>query len=172
VLAGFSDAAASERSEALSERAAAVASALVVRDAEPLRERLHASLSFENTSRWLLSSTASVADSLGAFRGVQSLGTAVLSDTSARSYFHLLFEGGSYPVMYGWTGDKITTFDAEYVVPMETLFLPTGTDAFVSHDLFTGRTIEARFDTGDRPALTLSGEGTPITGTRRTGASR
>jgi CubicO group peptidase (beta-lactamase class C family) len=167
-LAGFSGSAASERSEALSERAAAVASALVARDAEPLREHLHASLSFDNTSRWLLNSTASVADSLGTFRGVRSLGTALLSDTSARSYFHLLFEGGSYPVMYGWNGDKIVTFDAEYAVPMETLFLRTGTDAFVSHDLFTGRTIEARFDPGERPTLTLSGEGTPVTGTRRT----
>jgi CubicO group peptidase (beta-lactamase class C family) len=165
VLAGTSAAAASARSEALSQRAAAVASALVARDAEPLREHLHPSLSFESTSRWLLSSTASVADSLGAFRGVQNLGTAVISDTWARSYFHLLFERGSYPVMYGWTGDKIMSFDAEYEVPMETLFLPTGTGAFVSHDLFTGRTIEARFETSERPALTLSGEGTPVTGT-------
>jgi hypothetical protein len=92
----------------------------------------------------------------------------VISDTSARSYFRLLFEGGFYPVMYGWNGDKIMTFDAEYEVPMETLFLRTGTDAFVSHDLFTGRTIQARFDTGERPTLTLLGEGTPVTGIQRT----
>jgi CubicO group peptidase (beta-lactamase class C family) len=168
VLAGATGAAASARSEALSQRAAAVASALAAGDAEPLREHLHASLSFESTGRWLMSSMATVADSLGDFRGIQNLGTAVISDTAARSYFRLLFEGGSYPVMYGWNGDKIMTFHAEYEVPMETLFLPTRTDFFVSHDLFTGRTIEARFDTGERPALTVLGEGTPVTGIQRT----
>jgi CubicO group peptidase (beta-lactamase class C family) len=166
VLAALAAADAPERGRALSERAAVVASALAAGDAEPLRESLHGSLSFPGTSRSLLSSTASVADSLGAFRGVRSLGTALLSETAARSYFHLEFERGSYPVMYAWSGDRIVSFDAEYAVPMETLFLPTGTAAFASHDLFTGRTLEARFGATGQPAVTISGGATQVTGTR------
>jgi len=159
------DADARERGRRLSEYAATVAAALVARDVEPLREHLHQSLSFEETSRWLVDANAAVADSLGPFRGVRSLGTAVLSETAARSYIHLLFEGGPYPVMYAWSGDRIIRFDAEYTMPMETLFLPTADGSFASHDLFTGRTVIARFGGRERSELTISGGGASVIGT-------
>jgi CubicO group peptidase (beta-lactamase class C family) len=167
-LGGASDSAATARSRLLSERAALVASGIAAQETGPLREHLHASRSFDGTSRWLVNSTASLEDRLGAFRGIESLGTAVLSPTTARSYFHLLFEHGSYPVVYTWTGEKISGFDSEYIVPMETPFLPTGASSFVSHDLFTGRTIEARFEPGVALRLTIAGAGTPLTGIRVT----
>jgi CubicO group peptidase (beta-lactamase class C family) len=165
-LAGTTDAADAERSSALSLRAAAVATALAARDAEPLREHLHPSLSFENTRRWLSDSMAELADSLGAFRGIRSLGTAIISPTVARSYFQLQFERGSYPVMYGWNGERIISFEAEYAVPMETVFLPSGDATFAHHDLFTGRTLEVRFEPGAAPTLTLTGPGPAIVGMR------
>jgi CubicO group peptidase (beta-lactamase class C family) len=107
-LAGTNDPAAAERSTALSQRAAAVASALAAQDVGPLREHLHPSLSFENTRRWLVESMTELQDSLGAFRGVRSLGTA----------------------------------------------------------MFTGRTLEARFEPGAAPTLTIAGPGPPVTGVR------
>jgi CubicO group peptidase (beta-lactamase class C family) len=163
-LAGTTESAAAERSTTLSLRAAAVATALATHDAGPLREHLHPSLSFENTRQWLVASMTELADSLGAFRGIQDLGTAIISATAARSYFHLLFERGSYPVVYGWNGERIISFDAEYTVPMETVFLPTGEATFAHHDLFTGRTLEARFEPGVRRTLTIAGAGASVTG--------
>jgi CubicO group peptidase (beta-lactamase class C family) len=166
-LGGIWDDSAAARSGILSQRAEAIASALAAEDAAPLREHLHPSLSFENTRRWLSDSMAELTDSLGAFQRIRHLGTAMLSPTTARSYFHMLFENGSYPVAYIWNGDKIISFQAEYAVPMATLFLPTDTTSFVHHDLWTGRTVEARFETGPRASLTISGSGAPmLTGVR------
>jgi len=171
-LSGAQDSAALARSRELSRRASAVASALGAGDAEPLREHLHASLSFAGTSRWLLEEYSALADSLGAFHGVRTRGTAILSPTAARSYFDLLFEGGAYPVAYAWGGEKISGFEAEYEIPMETLFLPVGEELYASHDLFTGRTLEARFQMGDRPALSLGAPGqAPLTAARVAGAA-
>jgi hypothetical protein len=56
------------------------------------------------------------------------------------------------------------SFDAEYAVPMETLFLPTGEGRFASHDLSTGRTVVARFGEHGHPDLSGSGGGAQITG--------
>jgi CubicO group peptidase (beta-lactamase class C family) len=171
-LSGTTDPAAAERGTALSLRAAAVATALAAQDAGPLREHLHPSQSFENTRRWLLESMTELADSLGTFHGIRTLGTAIVSPTAARSYFHMLFERGSYPVVYGWNGERIISFDAEYTVPMETMFLATGETTFVHHDLFTGRTLEARFELGAAPTLTITGPGPPVTGVQTSRSNR
>jgi CubicO group peptidase (beta-lactamase class C family) len=165
-LAGASDSVSTTRSRTLSERAATVAAALAAGDTGPLREHLHPGASFSTTSQWLLEAYASLADSLGAFRGVESLGTAVVSAAGARSYLELVYEHGVYPVVYRWNGEKITDIDASDAVPMETLFLPTGAATFTSHDLFTGRTLVARFEPGTHPRLTISGPGDPATGVR------
>jgi CubicO group peptidase (beta-lactamase class C family) len=171
-LSGVPDSAAHARSRELSRRAAAVASALGAGDAEPLREHLHASRSFAGTSRWLLEEYRALADSLGAFRGVRTRGTAILSPTAARSYLDLLYEGGAYPVAYAWGSEKITGFEAEYEIPLETLFLPVGEDLYASHDLFTGRTLEARFQPGGPSALSLGAPGAaPLTAARVAGAA-
>lgn len=165
-LGGASDSAATERGRALSERAAAVAIALVGHNAEPLREHLHPRAPFASFSEMLLDASASLTDSLGAFQGVESLGTAVVSTAGARTYLNLIFEKGVYPLVYRWNGEKITDIDPLDTVPMATTFLRTSVFGFASHDLFNGRTLEAWFGPGPRPTLTISGPGGSVTGTR------
>jgi len=165
-LGGASDSAATERGRALSERAANVARALIDQDAEPLREHLHPRASFTSFRQMLLDASASVADSLGAFQGIESLGTAVVSSAGARTYLNLIYEKGVYPLVYRWNGEHITDIDALAAVPMATTFLPTSASGFASHDLFSGRTLEARFDPGPRPSITISGPEGSLTGMR------
>lgn len=132
------------KAQSLSERAVAVAAALAAGNDKPLLESLHSSLPAVPTAQSLLEQNRQVADSLGAFRGVENLGTAIISATSARSFMKLQFERGSYNVAYFWNGDRINGFDAEFDVPFETRFRPIGDDRLVSHDPFTGRSIELR----------------------------
>jgi hypothetical protein len=49
---------------------------------------------------------------------------------------------------------------------METVFLASDEAVFAHHDLFTGRTLEARFEPGAAPTLTITGPGPAVTGAR------
>jgi CubicO group peptidase (beta-lactamase class C family) len=164
-LGGASDSDALERSRDLSERAAAIAGGLASSDAGPLQEHLHENRSFTETRDWLLGTMENLVDSLGEFRRVENLGTAVLTPSTARSYVDLIFERGRYSVMYGWQGEKIIDFASGFATPMEQLFLPTGPGTFAYHDLFTGRTVDARFGAG---TLTIApgSSGEPLTASR------
>lgn len=170
-LGGAPDADVLERSRDLSERATVIAAGLASGDPGPLQEHLHESRSFTDTRDLMLSTMESLVDSLGEFRSVENLGTAVLTPSTARSYMDLIFERGTHSVLYAWNGEKITDFESGFTMPMEQLFLPTGPGAFAYHDLFTGRTVHARFEAG---TLTIApgNSGEPLVASRTDGSGR
>lgn len=130
----------------LSERTGRVIAGIRENNMEPLREHLHPSLPFEDTKDQARSSWEWYQDRFGAFKGQEVIGTAIMSQVSARTFVRLIFERGEVIDMYAWVGGKIASIEGEIERPMATPFLPESENRFSNFDMFTGKTMRATFD--------------------------
>jgi CubicO group peptidase (beta-lactamase class C family) len=140
------------------ERTLSIARDLASGDFTAFQRVLTPSLPFDEARDEIGRLLRSYADSLGPLRETVVLGTAVLSKTSARTYWRLVYERGSVMQEWSWKGGVITGLDGELESAMTTLLAPTSPTTASSFDPFTGRTISiAMADRGPRSIRITSG---------------
>ena len=109
----------------------------------------------EEIARQLRSHT----DSLGAMREPELLGTAVLSLSSARTYWRMKFERGSVMQEWSWQGGVIMSLDGGMTTAMATVLAPTSSTEAATFDPFTGRSVAVALGVdGGRSLTVISGD--------------
>jgi CubicO group peptidase (beta-lactamase class C family) len=126
--------------------AATVASALAVGDLGPLQAALDPSLPFVALEPDLRATLA--ARDLGAFAGVDVLGTAVASPSSARTWYRVRYERGAVLESFAWSRDRIVGLETDLDRASAVAFQPESADTATAFDAFTGHTVRIRFDDG------------------------
>ncbi len=135
----------SGKQEFLNGRASEILTGAAKGDYGWLLRNLHPSLPPDAVEQGSKAWWGSRRDSLGEFRGVTILGTGTLSQNAAKTYYRIDFARGSSIGMFGWGGGKIMAIDQDLPVAGETLFLPESSESAASFDMFTGRSVHARF---------------------------
>ncbi len=129
----------------LSDRAVAIVTAAGAGNFEPLRGSLHPSLPFDDVKKEIANAWSIYRDSLGALRSIEPVGTAMLAPMVAQSYYRLRFERGDVIGMYAWAGGKVAAMELGLPSAAAVMLSPENGNTLASFDVFTGKSIEARF---------------------------
>lgn len=122
-----------------------------------LQKNLHPSLPFAAVEQGTQHLYAMLRDSLGEYQGAEIIGTGITGLHSAQTYWRLKFQRGETIGMYGWSGGKITAFDANLAVAMQKIFLPESTTTVAAFDIFTGRVVRVNIAAnGGKNMLTIT----------------
>jgi CubicO group peptidase (beta-lactamase class C family) len=137
----------------LTARTVAIARGVAAGNFDELAGSLHPSLPLDGVRTGLMSEWLAYRDSLGEFRGVEPIGTALLSPTAAKSYYRLRFERGDVIGMYGWMAGKVMAIERGLKGAAVTEFVPESESTLASFDLFTGRMNRIAFTAGPDGAV-------------------
>jgi CubicO group peptidase (beta-lactamase class C family) len=142
----------------LDARARAVAEGLARHQFDALRAAMSPSLPADGLIPVIDPLTAEAEQRLGAFVGVQAVGTVATGPATAVSYVRTRRERGSTLLRLGWVRGRVLSIDVRSQAVLPTMFLPAADPSWVHVDPFTARVTRiafARDPKGGAPTLRI-----------------